>query len=428
MRPLGVKKIDNSLVINGYSFNDLKKKYKTPLYIMDKKQLYKNINDILNNFQSTLFNTHTIYASKALLNYKMLEICQEFKMGVDAVSLGDLYIIHQYGFDMKQVVFHGNNKSEEELSYAISNGVGIIVVDNLLELELIDELTKKMNQEVEIMIRINPHIDAHTHDYISTAKVASKFGISIDDIKTMEDIISIVRHNELIKFTGLHMHIGSSIFDFDIYYDAILKIVDFINFLNNDYHISLTKLNIGGGFGVPYTKNDKVVKIGEYMEHIITYLEDAICTTNSLISDVYIEPGRSIVATAGMTLYTASQIKHTEVKDYLFIDGGMTDNIRKALYNAEYTMEVVNKVDNEKEIKVDVVGGCCESGDIIIEDALIPNIDRGDLVVVYTTGAYNYSMFSNYNSHLKPAMILVGDEIELVSKREELKDLIRLFK
>jgi len=426
MRTAGLKLVNNELELNGHKFKELEKQFKTPLYILDEAELNKNIKLIKDNFTTSMFTPHIVYASKALLTPTIANIMDEAGFGIDAVSIGDLHILKESNFPFFKVVFHGNNKQVEELSYALENGVGIIVVDNLEELKLIDDLSKKLNKKTTILIRINPHVDAHTHKYIATSVVASKFGISIDD-DFIPDVLRITTKNNLISFVGFHIHIGSSIFNYEVYREAISKIVSLINDINNKYHLSLSILNIGGGFGVPYTSEEKVIKMDEYMKFITAYLEDEICKTNSLIKDVYIEPGRSIIASAGLTLYTVGITKKTKAKNYLFIDGGMTDNIRHALYDAKYTMDIVNRVTDKKTEVVDVVGRCCESGDVIIENCKVPVTQPGDLAIVYTTGAYHYSMFMNYNNMLKPALIMVGKDIKVLSRREKVQDLMRLF-
>ena len=429
MKPVGLKEKNGITFLNNYSIDELVDKFKTPLYIMDEKQLVKNLNDYKESFKSSMFKTNVVYASKALLTSGLIDLLIEKDYHMDAVSLGDLFVAKQSGFNLEKIVFHGNNKSIEELEYAVINNVGIIVVDNLLELNNLIELTNKLEKDVNIMFRINPGIDVHTHEYVQTSKLTSKFGESIFDEKIIDELIRTVQLSKYVHLLGFHAHIGSSVMESEAYLLEIEKMVSFQNMINNQYHLSLYHLNIGGGFGITYTKNNKALSINDMMSKIIGYLEAEISKTNSLINNIYIEPGRSIVGNAGITIYNISQIKPTfGQKNYLFIDGGMTDNIRPALYQATYEVDVVNKLFNKKEVLVAVVGKCCESGDIIRKDVLVPQIESNDHLMVYCTGAYNYSMFSNYNNMLKPALILVGDDIKVWSKREELEDLIRLFK
>ena len=428
IRPVGIRNVNGKLTINNHSFEDLRNEYKTPLYIIDEKQLNKNIKAYEDNFKSSMFETKVVYASKALLNYEIVRIMDNHNFYLDAVSIGDLYIINNVLHSLKHVVFHGNNKSYDELVYAVENGIGFIVIDNIPELKMLDEITNKLGKYVEILVRVNPHIDTHTHKFIQTSKVASKFGISISDKDAYDDVMRITKRNSNLKWVGLHAHIGSNIFEESSFEKEINVMVNFLNKMNNSYHIALSTLNIGGGIGVKYNRKDPNIKLEEFVRVIISYLEDSICKTNSLIRNVMIEPGRSIVGNAGVTLYTISQVKSSGLKNYIMIDGGMNDNIRCALYNAKYVADIVNKPNDLKVLLADVVGKCCESGDIIIEDGLFPKPEPNDLLIVYTTGAYNYSMSSNYNSLLRPAMVLVGDEVKEIVKREDLSDLTKNFK
>ena len=344
---------------------------------------------------------------------------------MDAVSLGDMFIASNAGFDLGRLVLHGNNKSLEELEYALKNHVGLIVVDNYYELTQLNNLTKDLNKEVNILIRINPNIDAHTHKYIQTSKMESKFGVNICDSKEINKMITLIKTNSLIKFKGIHAHIGSQIFEKEAFILESRKLIEFVNELNNTYDLTLTTLNLGGGFGIKYLESDQGMSIPDMMKELVSFVEKELDKTNSLVNHLMIEPGRSIVGNAGITLYKCSQIKKTYgKKQYLFIDGGMADNIRPALYDAVYSVDVVNKMNSEKEVLVDVVGKCCESGDIIRRDVLVPNICDQDILMVYSTGAYNYTMSSNYNSLLRPAVLLVGDEVKVLKERQKLEDLI----
>lgn len=428
MKPIGLKNKDNITYLNGHVLKDIAVTYKTPLYILDETQLLKNINDYKTCFQSSMFKTSIVYASKALLTKEIVKIINEHDLYMDSVSLGDLYVAKESGFNMKHIVFHGNNKSIEELEYAVQNNIGILVVDNLVELKRLVEITNRFEKSIKIMIRLNPGIDVHTHIYVQTSKLCSKFGESIYAEEIVDQLVKTATKAKYLELIGFHAHIGSNVMEHEAYQLEVEKMVEFQNMINNKYHICLEHLNIGGGFGITYTKNNKALPIDEMIPNVIAYLESEISKTKSLIKHVYIEPGRSIVGNAGITLYTISQIKPTYgKKNYLFIDGGMSDNIRPALYQATYELDVINKMNEKKEILVDVVGKCCESGDIIRTDVLVPQIEENDILLVYSTGAYNYSMFSNYNNMLKPAMILVGKDIKVISKREELKDLMRLF-
>ncbi|MBQ8292352.1 MAG: diaminopimelate decarboxylase [Bacilli bacterium] len=422
MLPRGLVEKNNELYINKYSFKELQKEYGTPLYIYDKKELMTNI-DIFNQyFKGKNFESQVVYASKAFLVPKMCEIISEHNWMIDAVSLGDLYIIDN-SMDIKKAVFHGNNKSMEELRFAVEKEVGIIVVDNYEELITIGMLAKEYKKVVKTMFRVNPGIEAHTHSYIQTSLLSSKFGESIYDEEVLSKIMNFYVNNKQVELLGFHSHIGSQITEKDAFLKNAEVMVDFTLKMEKMYNYPIKELNLGGGFGITYTNEE--VDLKEILQAFVNKLDELVASTN--IKKVYIEPGRSIVGRSGMTLYTGSMIKNTfGGKKYLFVDGGMTDNIRPALYQAVY--EVLNPVNlNGEKTLVDVVGKCCESGDIVSKDIKIA-FSKGDPILVLSTGAYGYSMSSNYNSALKAKVILVDDNIEVISRKEELQDLMRLYK
>ena len=399
MKPIGLNIKNNIGYLGEHNLYDLALKYQTPLYIIDNEQLLKNINDYLNNFKSNQFETTVVYASKAFITYEFCKYLKNFNISMDAVSLGDMYIAKKAGFNLDRLVLHGNNKSIEELEFAVNNQVGLIVVDNYYELKQLVNITNQYNQDINILFRINPNIDAHTHKYIQTSNMESKFGVNICDQKEIDKMIKLIQENKYIHFKGIHAHIGSQIFEKEAFLLESRKLIEFVNNLNNDYNLSLTILNLGGGFGIKYVESDQGMSIPIMMKQLMSFVEEEISRTNSLVNHIMIEPGRSIVGNAGVTLYKCSQIKKTYGrKQYLFIDGGMADNIRPALYDAVYSVDVVNKMMDPKEVLVDVVGKCCESGDIIRRDVMVPNINDQDILMVYATGAYNYTMSSNYNS------------------------------
>ena len=426
MRPLGFKVINNEAYLNNHKLSDIAKEYKTPLYVMDDVHLRNTLDNYKNYFKGNTFNPYVVYASKAFMTPYICNLMTEYNYYMDSVSIGDLYVAQYSGFNMEHIVFHGNNKSTEELEYAIKENVGIIVVDNYQELCLLDTLLKN-DKKQNILIRVNPGIDAHTHKYIQTAKLSSKFGESIFDVEIIDKLIAKIKTSENLNLLGFHAHIGSQIHESEAFITEIDKMVAFQLDICSRYNIQLPTLNLGGGFGIKYEKNEENLSIKDMMITISNHL-DEVLKNQKIIKNIMIEPGRSIVGPAGITLYTCSQIKKTYGgKNYLFIDGGMTDNIRPALYDATYECDVVDKMENKKEILVDVVGKCCESGDIIRQNVLVPQIEKDDILVVYATGAYNHSMSSNYNNHLKPAVVSVGKTVKLVSRRETLDDLCKLF-
>lgn len=394
----------------------LRNKYQTPLFVYDKANMKRIMNDYVSNFKSDKFETEVIYASKAFSCLKMAELVKNMNMGLDCVSEGELYCAKKVGFDFSKIYFHGNNKLHHELVFALNNNVGNIVVDNYDELVEIEELAKEMNKRVKILFRINSGVEAHTHKFIVTSHIDSKFGMLFEseDFKKCLDLLE--NSNNLI-FEGIHSHIGSQIFEMDAFYAAIDKMIEFIKKLNR----RLT-LDIGGGFGVKYTNEDHPIPFAELSKMLISYAEKALEKNNVEIKKLVIEPGRSIVAESGYMLYTIGNTKKTPNKKYYFIDGGMTDNIRPALYQAKYDADVNNDLD--KTELVTVAGKCCESGDIIIEGIQLQPAKKGDLLVVYSVGAYGYSMSSNYNKIGLPAVVFVDNgNDELVIRRQTNEDL-----
>ncbi len=398
----------------------LKEKYNTPLYVYDTTIINNRIDILKNNFKSDLYSTEIIYASKAFSIKEMLRIIAKKGLSLDVVSLGELYTALSVDFDMKKIYFHGNNKSYEELQFAVEHGVGTIIIDNLMELELLDSICKDLNKTQNIMIRLNLGIEAHTHKYIVTSHIDSKFGIlyASNDYKEM---LKIINSSNDIKLIGLHSHIGSQIFGLDAYKAEIKKLVDIAKEFN--YPLAL---NLGGGFGAFYTNEDKPISLDIIAKSLVEFTDEILKEENISVTKLLIEPGRSIVCEAGSTLYTIGFIKKTPNKEYYFIDGGMTDNIRPALYQAKYDAFIVGKENDEKTETVTIAGKCCESGDIIIENYSLPKANSKDLLVVTSTGAYGYSMSSNYNKALTPAVVFVDEEKDyLVSKRQNYEDLIK---
>ena len=397
----------------------LKEQFGTPLYIYDKVHLKRNIMLYLNNFKSKEFDTEVLFASKAFCIKEMVRLINSCNMSLDVVSIGELYTALSVGFPTEKVYFHGNNKSLSDLEFALEHNVGTIVVDNLMELIALEDLCKNKNKKANIIIRLNVGVEAHTHKFIVTAHVDSKFGV-IYNSNDYKEMMKILKASKNITFKGFHSHIGSQIFDLDAFTHALEKLI----VICKDFDKPLV-LNIGGGFGVHYTDEDKPISFDIVSKTLINTCEKALKENNVKIEKLCIEPGRSIVAEAGYTLYTIGYIKKTPNKEYYFIDGGMTDNIRPALYQAKYDADIVGKENELKNHIVTVAGKCCESGDLIIENIPLPEAKPGDLLITYTTGAYGYSMSSNYNKALTPAVVFVeGDEAKLVVKRQSYEELI----
>ena len=405
--------------ISNVDLNYLKEKYGTPLYIYDENHLKNNLKLYLDNFKSDKFETEVLYASKAFSVKEMIRIVKSLGASLDVVSYGELYTALSVGFDPAKIYFHGNNKTINELNYAIDNNIGTIVVDNLDELKCLNELAKTKGKVVNILIRLNVGVSAHTHKFIVTAHIDSKFGVLYNSVDYKE-MINLVSNSNNINLLGFHSHIGSQIFDLEAFKAAIKKLIVVLK----DFNYPMV-LNIGGGYGVKYTDEDKPISFDKVSKTLINLTNELLDENNLKLKKLCMEPGRSIVAEAGYTLYTIGYIKQTPNKLYYFIDGGMTDNIRPALYQAKYDADIVGKENAIKDKVVTIAGKCCESGDLIIEDIKLPEAKTGDLLVTYTTGAYGYSMSSNYNKALTPAVVFVSDgKDKLVCKRQTYEELL----
>lgn len=405
-------KIDNGeLVIGGVSATALAKKYGTPLYVMD----ISYIRNVLRAFKSTIEkdygNGKVAYASKAFSTTAMYKIIDQENACIDIVSGGELFTALNAGFDIKNAYFHGNNKLYSELEFAISNGIGTIVVDNYDEIDTVDTLAKEKGIIQDVLVRTNPGVEAHTHTFIQTATVDSKFGFNIGSGDATQAIKKILEKKNLC-FKGIHYHIGSQIFDTNAFRLAINVGTDYIANLN-ELGIEVDVLNIGGGFGVHYVEGDPKYSVEEYCNYlkvIIEALNQNIETKKIKKPMLVIEPGRSIVTESGITLYTVGTTKEVSgIIKYVYIDGGMGDNIRPALYQAEYEAILANRADEKPVETVSIAGKYCESSDIIIKGIRLPEAKRGDILAVFSTGAYNYSMASNYNRNPIPAVVMVED-------------------
>lgn len=428
MNNLNVK--NNELYINDHKLSEIGKEFGTPLYIFDEDELNSKMRFYQNNFSSNYFHSKIVYASKAFLVPAICEILKKHNFYMDVMSITDIEIAKMASFNLNHIVFHGNNKSNLELEYAIDNNIGYIVVDNLNELERLIKIAKQKRKVVNTLFRINPLVDAHTHAYIQTALNASKFGEAINDNTTVDKILRTYLNNSYVKLLGFHAHIGSQIKEVEPMLLLAKKMVEFSKKIITKYNIELTTLNLGGGFGIEYFKGDEKVNLYDMLKQLSFTVSEEMQKNQCYLEDVMIEPGRSIVGPAGITLYECGITKKTiGGKNFLFINGGMTDNIRPALYQAKYEAVLVNKVESNRKNVVDIVGKCCESGDFIIKDACLPISKCGDFLAVFATGAYNYSMFVNYNGHLKPAVVFVNkDNVRLVSKRQSIDNVLDLYR
>lgn len=423
-KPITTKINDaGNIEIGGCDLVSLAEKYSTPLYVVDEETLRSICRDYKKAFVKYP-KTRMMYASKALCTSAIAKIVDSEGFGFDTVSGGEIYTVYKAGVDMSHVLFNGSNKSYDELALAVELGVGRFSVDNFLELTLLNEVAKSKNKTVGILLRITPGIECHTHEYIQTGHLDSKFGFDITQIDEAVELILDEYKN--LKLHGLHAHIGSQIFETSIYSDEIEILVKEISRLDKKFGIKLDEINIGGGLGVKYTEKDVPPSTYEIGEIIINKLNEVIEKYNIEFPTLFLEPGRSIISTSGVTLYSigsSKQVPHGT--KYVAVDGGMADNPRPSMYQAEYFAQIANKKENAQLEKVTVAGRYCESGDILIKDIELPNPVEGDILCVYNTGAYNYSMASNYNRVQKPAMVLVNNsQSDIIINRENLDDLI----
>lgn len=415
------------LEIGNVSCEKIVKKYGTPVYVFDQQIIEDNIDKFKSSIEKN-YDGHgmVLYASKAFCCKEMYRILKKKKIGADIVSLGELYTALSVDFDPQNLVFHGNNKSMHDLIVAIENNVGRIIVDSTSEVEKIIEISNKLDKKVNVIIRVNPGIEVHTHEYIKTGQVDSKFGIAIESKEIYEIITKIINSDNVI-LKGLHCHIGSQIFEIKPFEDAAEMMLEFIKNIKEKFSFEIKELNLGGGFGIRYTKKDDKVPFENYLERVAVKI-DKVCTKLNLNKPyIYIEPGRSIVGEAGVTLYKAGTIKDIKgIRKYVSIDGGMTDNPRYALYNAEYEIAVATRMHENKNQKITLAGKCCESGDLIGENLKIQNVKEGDIIAVFSTGAYNYSMASNYNRTPKPPVVMVKNKKDrLIIKGETYLDMYK---
>ncbi len=422
---------DNEVFLGPYSMSYLRENYKTPLYIVDEDFFRETIRKFRDNFVSDNFETKVLYASKALLNIYTANVVSDEGIAIDAVSGGEIYTISKSNMDVGNIYFHGNNKLVEELELAVNLGVGKIVIDNEAEIDRLEDVVRRLKCDdgnkfkQRVLLRLNPGIDAHTHEYISTSKNDSKFGLSIFS-NDIFDIISRINDSEYLEFLGFHAHIGSQVFREESFFDEAKTMIDFMR-KTEDRSIKVRELNLGGGFGIYYTEEDEPFELGGFLRRYVKVCEDYLKENDLEIDTLTIEPGRSLISNCGHTLYTASSTKKTYGgKNFVFIDGSMNDNIRPALYGAKYEACVANRFDSSDEEVYTIAGKCCESGDIIIKDIKLPRVEDDDLILVGSTGAYNYSMASNYNRVARPEMIFVSkDGINVAVKRETYEDIIK---
>lgn len=415
------------LTIGGIDTTELAAQYGTPCYIVDEDQIRKNCRAYVQSIEDNYAgNGLAIYASKAFNCKAMCRIINEENMGLDVVSGGELYTAISAGFPTEKIFFHGNNKTLDELAFAIKENVGRIVVDNMYELENVNKEAAKQGKTVNVILRIKPGIDAHTHSFIMTGQIDSKFGFALETGEAMDGVKAAISA-ENICLKGVHCHIGSQIFEVAPFEHAAEVMIAFIAKIKAETGVELEELDLGGGFGIKYSENDNPLAYSEYMATVAGTLKAACKNHGVKLPFIIIEPGRSVAGSAGITLYTVGAVKEIPgIRNYVSIDGGMGDNPRYILYQSTYEMVCANKANAPKDYKITLAGRCCESGDLIQEDAMIQHVEPGDIVAVFSTGAYNYSMSSNYNRIPKPPVVMVsGGESRVVVKRETYEDIIR---
>lgn len=420
-----IKVKDNTLFFDGCNTVELAKKYGTPLYVYSKSIIESHFDELKTDFLERWPKTRVAYAAKAFCTVGMCRLVDRAGMCIDVVSGGELYTALAAGFPPAHIELNGNNKLKHELELAIESNVGRIIVDGFTELDMIEEICMVKNKIVNILYRITPGIKADSHDYIITGKKDSKFGFPIDEDLIYPAIEKAI-NSPYVNFLGFHFHIGSQLFDNTPFIQATDIVLELVRQVKTRFKYDVTELNLGGGYGITYT-NEKRLDYSYFLEPMMEQIEKTFKELNILQPSVVIEPGRSIVGDAGISLYTIGSIKDIKgVRKYVAVDGGMTDNIRPTLYQAEYKCIIANKADLTPVETVTVCGKCCETGDILIHDTNIPATEPNDILAVFSTGAYGYSMASNYNNNPIPAVVLVKDgKDEIMVHRQSYGDIIR---
>lgn len=417
------------LFFAGQDTTALAAQYGTPLYLLDETRIRKNCRTYKAAFKACYpEGSLPLYAGKANAFKQIYRIMAQEDMGIDVVSCGEIYTAKCAGFDMRKAFFHGNNKTDADVAFAMDAGVGVFVADNPEEVLAIEAEAAKRGATQKVILRLTPGIDTHTYAAVNTGKVDSKFGNAIATGQA-ESITKLALAQEHIALLGYHCHIGSQVFTEDVFERAAVIMIEFMAEMRRKLGFTATLLNLGGGYGVRYTADDPVLDIGEKIASVSETLKATCARADFPVPQICMEPGRSIVADAGLTLYTVGALKQiTGYKNYVSIDGGMPDNPRFALYRSSYTCLCANRIAEDCDLTASLVGRCCESGDIIQENVPFPaDIQRGDIVAVCTTGAYNYSMASNYNRLPRPATVMLTDSGSYIAvKRETFEDLVRL--
>ncbi len=417
---------EDQLLIGRMTVKELAEKYGTPLIIYDenyiREQMQTYLQAIKKNYPG---ESQILYAGKAFLAMSLCKIIEQEGLGLDVVSGGELFLAREAGFPAEKIYFHGNNKLPSEIELALESGINCFVIDNLIELREIERQLQKDDRPVQALLRVAPGIEAHTHHYIQTGQLDSKFGTSLAEGKAMK-LIKEIQISKKVELRGIHAHIGSQIFSAVAYEQLVEIIFSFIFEIREKLGITIKELDLGGGIGIAYTGEEKLIEPADLIKRIAVKIQKEAAKIKYPLPKLVIEPGRSIIGPAGTTIYTVGSIKDTAGnKKYIAINGGMTDNPRPALYNAKYIALPAQKKRTENLEEVTIAGKCCESGDILIEKIELPELKTGDLIVVPATGAYTFAMASNYNGIPRPAVVLVDeDKAKLIIRRETYQDLI----
>ena len=414
------------LEIGGVDTVELASNFGTPLYVYDVALIRQRARGFKETFEKHGVKAQVAYASKAFSTIAMVQVVHEEGLSLDVVSGGELYTALAADFPKERIHFHGNNKSRAELEMAVKEDVGCIVVDNFYEIALLEEITEQYQKKMPVLLRLTPGIEAHTHDYILTGQEDSKFGFDLQNGQA-DEAVRLVQNSKGLELLGIHCHIGSQIFETTGFIMATQKLFAKMKEWKQRIEFVPQVLNLGGGFGIRYTEEDQPIPVSQYVEVIIEEVKKQSKQLEVEIPEIWIEPGRSLVGDAGTTLYSIGSRKHVpNVREYVAIDGGMNDNIRPALYQAKYEAVIANRMNDESDELVSIAGKCCESGDMLMWDVHLPKANPDDLLAMFCTGAYGYSMASHYNRLPKPAVVFVEDgEAQLVVKRETYEDIVK---
>lgn len=418
---------NDHLSIGGVDTIELVKAYGTPLYVYDIALFRKRARGFIDTFKNASVKAQVAYASKAFSSMAIYQVAAQEGLLVDVVSGGELYTALKAGFPSEKIHFHGNNKSPQELEFAFKSNIGCIVIDNFYEIELLKQLSSERKQKMHVLIRVTPGVEAHTHDFITTGQSDSKFGFDLNNGQA-DEAFKALYNDPFLELQGMHCHIGSQIFDTAAFRLAAKKLTDKMGEWQEEYQFHANVLNLGGGFGIRYTNEDAPLEPAIYVDDMIQTVKQEADRLNILMPEIWIEPGRSLVGDAGTTLYTiGSQKVVPNTRNYLAVDGGMSDNIRPALYDAKYDAVIANKMSQSATATYTIAGKLCESGDKLIENINLPKAEPNDILATFCTGAYGYSMASNYNRLPRPAVVFVENgEHQLVVERESYEDLVKL--